>query len=199
MITSATSPSVTIPRTVVSDRGTWAMALFIATEATLFVCLFFSYYYLGQSAPVWPPEPPEWKLAVVMLGVLLTSSLVLHWGERRERRGFTRQARLAVALTAVMGIAFLGLQTVEYRHHLQKLQPSSDAYGSIFYTITSFHAAHVVLGLLMLAFVLVLPEIGESTRPPHRALHNASLYWHFVDAVWMVIVTLLYVVPNLRP
>ena len=192
------APRTTIPREVVTDRGTWAMAMFIATEAMLFVCLFFSYYYLGHAAPKWPPEPPEYKLALVMLAVLLTSSVVLHEGEKAERRGASGAARGWTALTIVLGGVFVGIQTLEYRNHLEKLQPTTDAYGSIFYTITSFHAAHLVLGLLMLAYVLLLPEIGAARKPPHRALHNASLYWHFVDLVWVFIVVLLYIVPNLR-
>jgi heme/copper-type cytochrome/quinol oxidase subunit 3 len=187
-----------LPRNVVTDRGSWAMAMFIATEAVLFACLFFAYFYLGQFSPKWPPEPPEWRLAVVMLAVLLTSSAVLHWAESRAKRGASRHARWAVATTGVMGLGYLALQAVEYRHHLQKLRPSSNAYGSIFYTITSIHALHVALGVLMLAFVMALPEIAEASKPPHRPLHNAALYWHFVDVVWVVIVMVLYVLPNLR-
>ena len=198
-MSAVTDAAVTrMPRVVVPDRGSWAMTMFIATEAALFVCLFFSYYYLGQQAPAWPPEPPEWRLALVMLAVLSTSSGVLHWGERRSMRGFPAQARLAVVGTLVLGLGFLTLQVLEFRAHLPKLRPSSNAYGSIFYTITSIHAAHVALGILMLAFVLALPDIGDAPRPPHRPLHNVALYWHFVDAVWLVIVGLLYVAPNLR-
>jgi heme/copper-type cytochrome/quinol oxidase subunit 3 len=192
------APRTTIPREVVTDRGTWAMLMFIATEAMLFVCLFFSYYYLGHAMPKWPPEPPEYKLALVMLAVLLASSVILHEGEKAERRGASGTARRWTGLTIALGLIFVGIQTIEYRNHLQKLQPTSDAYGSIFYTITGFHAAHLVLGLLMLAYVLLLPEVGPGRKPPHRPLHNASLYWHFVDLVWVFIVALLYVIPNLR-
>jgi cytochrome c oxidase subunit III len=191
------APRTTIPRTIVTDRGSWAMLMFIATEAMLFVCLFFSYYYLGHPQPKWPPEPPEYKLALVMLAILLTSSVVLHAGETAERRGRSSAARRWTALTVALGLVFLAIQAIEYRNHLQHLQPTTDAYGSIFYAITSFHAAHLVLGLAMLAYVLMLPEIGPSHKPPHHALHNASLYWHFVDLVWLFIVVLLYVAPNL--
>ncbi len=192
------APATTIPRSIVTDRGTWAMVMFILTEAMLFVCLFFSYYYLGHNVPKWPPEPPEYKLALVMLAVLMVSSVVLHRGEQADRRGETAAARAWTGATVLLGIVFVGIQTVEYRNHLQHLQPTTDAYGSIFYTITSFHAAHLILGLLMLVYVLILPDIGPGRKPPHRALHNASLYWHFVDLVWVFIVVLLYVVPNLR-
>src|SRR4051794_15644460 len=135
----------TIPRTVITDRGSWAMMMFIATEAMLFVCLFFSYYYLGQGLPKWPPEPPEYRLALVMLGILLTSSVVLHLGERAERRGGSSAARGWLGLTILLGLVFVGVQAIEYRDHLRKLQPTTDAYGSIFYTITGFHGLHVLL------------------------------------------------------
>lgn len=178
-------------------RGSWAMVMFILTEATLFTMLFFAYYYLGHVARgPWPSDPPKLTLALVMLVVLLASSAVLHAGERAEKAGCTGRARVAVALTMVMGSGFLVLQGIEFRNHLKTLKPTTDAYGSIFYAITSLHGAHIVLGLLMLLYVLVLPEIGPGQKPPHRPLHNASLYWHFVDFVWLVIVALLYVAPN---
>lgn len=189
-----------IPHDVIDDRrGTWGMLLFIATEATLFLILFFSYYYLAHlSRGPWPPEPPKLTLALIMLGVLLISSGVLHWGELAEKAGRKAAARLAIAATVILGLGFLTLQVFEYRDHLKTLKPTTDAYGSIFYTITSFHAAHLILGLLMLCYVFALPEIGPNRKPPHRALHNAGLYWHFVDLIWLIVVLLLYVVPNIR-
>jgi len=175
------------------------MVMFIATEATLFLMLFFAYYYLGHvSRGPWPAEPPKLTLALIMLGVLATSSVVLHAGERAERAGHPGRARGAVAVTVALGLGFLVLQVLEYRDHLRTLTPTTDAYGSIFYTITSFHGAHLAFGLLMLLYVLLLPELGPGRKPPHRALHNASLYWHFVDAVWLLIVALLYVAPHVK-
>jgi heme/copper-type cytochrome/quinol oxidase subunit 3 len=190
-------PTVRIPHHVVDDRrGTWGMLLFILSEACLFVLLFFSYFYLAHvSRGAWPPEQPKVTLALVMLVILLTSSASLYWGERAERNGATMQARAGVLVTVILGIAFVILQVFEYREHLKTLLPTSNAYGSIFYTITSFHAAHLGLGLLMLVYVLALPDIGSGHKPPHRPLANAALYWHFVDAVWVVIVALLYVGP----
>jgi cytochrome c oxidase subunit 3/cytochrome c oxidase subunit I+III len=196
----AAAPShLAIPRGIIDDRrGTWGMLLFIVTEACLFVLLFFSYFYLGHLwRGSWPPEPPKLTLALTMLIVLLASSVTLHWGEQAEGRGATSSARLAVGSTVVLGAVFIALQALEYRDHLKTLRPTSNAYGSIFYTITGFHGLHLVLGLLMLVYVLVLPEIGPARKPPHRSLTNAALYWHFVDAVWVVIVAILYVAPNL--
>jgi heme/copper-type cytochrome/quinol oxidase subunit 3 len=200
MTTVAEGARVAMPHGVIDDRrGTWAMAMFIATEASLFVMMFFTYYYLGHvSRGPWPPEPPEIRLALIMLVVLVTSSIVLRAGEHAETRGRRGRARALVGVTVLMGIGFLVLQTIEYRNHLRTLLPTANAYGSIFYTITSLHGAHVVLGLLMLVYVLVLPDIGPGTKPPHRPLHNVSLYWHFVDFVWVLIVALLYVLPNIH-
>jgi heme/copper-type cytochrome/quinol oxidase subunit 3 len=200
VIDVAEGARVKMPHGVLDDRrGTWAMVMFILTEATLFVMLFFTYYYIGHNwRGPYPPEPPKLTLALIMLAVLLTSSVVLHLGEHAEKAGRVGAAKALVAVTVVIGLGFLVLQTLEYRDHLKTLKPTTDAYGSIFYTITSFHGAHIVLGLLMLGYVLLLPEIGRGEKPPHRPLHNVSLYWHFVDLVWLVIVGLLYIAPNLK-
>jgi cytochrome c oxidase subunit I len=180
-------------------RGTGGMVLTIVTEALLFVVLFFSYYYLGHGQPKWPThEAPKLTLAFIMLGVLLLSSAVLHWGERQLRKGERGRARAAVLATIALGAGFLVIQGFEYHDHLKTLLPTTDSYGSIFYTITSFHAAHVLVGVLCLIFVAWLPRLEPVERPPHRPLHNVSLYWHFVDLVWIFVVGLLYVVPNLK-
>jgi heme/copper-type cytochrome/quinol oxidase subunit 3 len=178
-------------------RGTRGMVFFIATEAMLFVALFFAYFYLGAGQPQWPmDEPPKLTLAFWMLGVLLSSSIVVYIGERVGRRGAAGTAKLLVAGGIALGIVFLVLQGFEYADHLRTLQPWDDAYASIFYTITSIHGLHVVLGLCMLGYTLLLPQPEHADKPPHKALHNAGMYWHFVDAVWILIVALLYVMPN---
>ena len=179
------------------SRGTHAMAWFIATEAMLFVMLFFSYFYLRHFTPNFAHTPPKLPLAFTMLAVLVFSSVVLHRGELAVRRGAERAGRRALALTIALGVVFLVIQTFEYRARFKEIQYSTDAYGSVFFTITSFHAAHLILGLLMLAYVLVLPRIGANEKPPHHPMKNAAMYWHFVDLVWVVIVAALYVMPNL--
>jgi heme/copper-type cytochrome/quinol oxidase subunit 3 len=103
-----------------------------------------------------------------------------------------------VVATIALGIAFLFVQGLEYRERLRSLKPTSNAYGSIFYALTGTHGLHVVVGLLMLVFVTLLPDPGPAERPPHRSLHNAGLYWHFVDFIWVVIVSLVYVLPHLE-
>ncbi len=196
---AAYAPTARAPWLFVPDdkRGTWGMALFITTEAMLFVMFFFAYFYIGHDRPSWPPVPPDPKLAFVMLAILVGSSFVLAWAERRLKRGDLSAARIGTVITIVMGLAFLAVQTFEYMNRLKEISPTADAYGGLFFTITSFHGAHVCLGLLMLIYALVLPgPSGRSTRPPYRPLHNVSMYWHFVDVVWVFIVTFLYVLPQ---
>jgi len=179
-------------------RGSVGMLMFILTEASLFVMLFFSYFYLGRNHPLWPPDPPPaLTLPLSMLAVLLTSSVVLHLGERGLQRGARGLARPAVAVTILLGLAFLALQALEYANKSQMLLPTTNAYGSIFYAITGVHGLHVVVGLLMLGYVLVLPALEPTARPPHQPLRVVSMYWHFVDLVWVCIVALVYVLPHI--
>jgi cytochrome c oxidase subunit 3 len=133
-----------------------------------------------------------------MLGVLLASSAVLHWGEKLHQRGAAGSARIAVFFTLLLGVVFIALQGMEYRDRLREITPRTNAYGSVFYALTGLHGLHVVTGMAMLAYLLALPRIGESDRPPHRSLKNVARYWHFVDSVWIVIVAVLYVAPRLR-
>jgi len=168
------------------SRGTLGMWLFIASEALVFVCLFFAYFYVGHRHPEWPLEPPKLMKAMVMLVILLASSAVL----------YAASTRGLLAVTIVLGFVFVGVQVSEYRERLQELSPVQNAYGSVFYTLTSFHGAHLAIGLSMLLFALLLPRLDPREHTPHRPLHNVALYWHFVDVVWVLIVALIYVLPH---
>lgn len=181
------------------NRGSWAIWLTIATEGMLFVCLFASYFFLENNKARWSvDEPPKMHYALIMLAVLITSSFVLHWGEKQLKLQRYVAARAALGVTILMGLGFLALSAIEYRSHWKELTPYSDSYGSIFYTITTFHAAHVVVGLLILIYTLALPRYSPALRSPYRPYHVASLYWHFVDIVWLFAVSFLYVMPNVR-
>jgi heme/copper-type cytochrome/quinol oxidase subunit 3 len=174
----------------------WAV---IATELMLFICMFGAYYYLGSNKDRWSIEtPPKLLLAFILLAVLLSSSAVLRWGEvQLEAQRFT-SARVALWFTVSMGLVFVAIQSYEYYDHWKRLTLSSDSYGSIFYSITTLHAAHVGVGLLLLAYVGILPSYVPGARSPHKPYQTVALYWHFVDAVWLLIVTLLYVLPHFQ-
>src|SRR5207248_2982310 len=111
------------PLPIDDSRGTLGMWLFIASEALVFVCLFFAYFYIGHRHPEWPTEPPKLRWPLTMLALLLTSSVALYVGEKRLKEGDQPAARALLALTIALGIAFVGVQLREYRVHLQELKP----------------------------------------------------------------------------
>ncbi len=173
--------------------GQWAMSLTIATEAALFAGLFFTWFYLKHHSAIWPVHtPPELLMPGINTVILLASSAVLHWGHR----GGAQPRRGVITLTMLLGLVFLALQVREYGR--LSFLPTTDAYGSSFYTITGIHGAHVLVGLLLLGYLVL-----TTGRTPRRAvtdrrwLSNVSLYWHFVDVIWLLVFGVLYVLPHL--
>jgi heme/copper-type cytochrome/quinol oxidase subunit 3 len=175
------------------------MTLFLINEGTLFACLVSSYFYLALRNPAWPPagvEKPSLPIPAVMTALLLSSSGVLVIAERGFAARRRLRYRVGVLLTIALGTAFLVLQGVEYADKLERLRPSQNSYASLFYTITGLHGVHVAFGLLFLLWAL-LREVRNTAHPPKSlAISNASWYWHFVDGVWLVIVTSLYLSPR---
>jgi heme/copper-type cytochrome/quinol oxidase subunit 3 len=179
------------------SRGRWAMVLTILTEGFLFISLFSSYFFLAIGKQRWKIEnPPKLHWVIPMLIILLFSSVVLHWGEKQVKKENFATGRMALVATVVLGLVFLVLSGFDYREHWQTLTPMTDSYGSIFYTLVSFHAAHVIVGLLILGYVFFIPRYAPADRTPYKPYHVASLYWHFVDVVWVFIVFILYITPN---
>ena len=179
------------------DIGWWGMVCVVATEGAFFGYLLFSYYYLGSlSVNPWPSQVPGIGLPIVNTLILLASSVAVLFAARGIQRGRKGQLTGWMAAAIALGVLFIALQVVEYGR--EKLSMTHDAYGSLFYTITGFHGAHVIVGLLMLIVVLVRSMRGHFTDARHHAVTNVALYWHFVDVVWLVVFTSLYITPHLR-
>jgi heme/copper-type cytochrome/quinol oxidase subunit 3 len=173
------------------------MAAVIATEGAFFCYLLFSYFYLASiSANPWPAVPPRIALPLVNTGILVASSVAVAWAETGIRRNRSGRLRIGLALAIGLGVLFLALQGVEYSR--ERIAGTHDAYGSLFYTITGFHGAHVLVGLIMLTVVIVRAFKGHFGEARHEAVSNVAMYWHFVDAVWLVVFTSLYVTPLFR-
>lgn len=175
----------------------WAIVWTIATEGPLFAYFLFSYFYDGLGRYVWPAHQPALDIAIPNTIILVASSFVVWWAERGIRAGNTRRLRLGLAIAFVLGAAFLFLQLIEYHHKLQVLKPDSNAYGSLFFTITGFHGAHVFVGLLFSLLVQIWASMGIFTPRRHTAVTNFALYWHFVDVVWLFVFACLYITPRL--
>ena len=178
-------------------RGTLAMWQVIATEAALFASLFSSYFFLGNNKHRWlVNHPPKLHYPLIMLAIMIASCAVLFWGERLVVRQRFVAARIALAGTFLLGLAFLAVQSFAYLESWKSITPYSDSYGSIYYTISFFHDAHVIVGILILAYVFFLPHYGPVTRTPYRPYHVAALYWYFCTVVLFFVVLILTIIPN---
>jgi cytochrome c oxidase subunit III len=181
------------------EVGWWAMVLVCASEAALFAYFIAAYFYLGVSNPSWPPagfELPKLEKPLIMTLLLVSSSVVLIIAEKQRERGARAAYRLGTIATVLLGVGFLALQTLEYREKLRTMAPTSNAYASTFYTITGFHGAHVAFGLLLLLYTLLRDSLGRIEPERPIVVKVSSLYWHFVDVVWLVILTSLYLSPR---
>ncbi len=188
------SDSLSGPR----STGWWGMVWFAATEATLFACFIASYFFLlgdQENFGADGGQPISLIRPLIMTLLLLTSSATMWWGESGIKRGEVGRLRIGLAVTFALGTIFLLLQAGEYAS--SPIGPGTNAYGSLFFTITGFHGAHVALGLLMNLFVQLRARLGHFTATRHDAVTNISLYWHVVDGVWIAIFASLYLSPRL--
>ena len=182
-----------------AEVGWWGMVVFLLNEATLFACLIASYFYLGIENTSWPPagmERPQLGLPLIMTLLLVSSSVVLVYADRSFERGQRVRYRAGMIVTVLLGLGFLLLQAREYQDKLQHMSPTQHAYPSVFFTITGLHGTHVAFGLLLLLWALLREVTGRLNTRHSLAIKNVSLYWHFVDGVWLVILTSLYLSPR---
>lgn len=169
--------------------------VFIVSEAMLFAAFFAAYFGLRGISATWPPTPeilrPELPLVALNTLFLLTSSVTLQWAIARIRVGDRAALVRGVRATLLLGTVFLAIQLFEFSRNGFSI--SDGVFGSTFYTLTGFHGAHVAAGLAILAAVLRRARRGLVTPERHVAVEAASYYWHFVDAVWLVLFTTVYV------
>ena len=182
--------------------GWWGMVWLIATEAMLFGALIASYFYLRfKSGPVWPPGDipiPALELPLVMSVILLSSSIPIHIADRGIRRGNQRALRYGLMAGFVLGATFLTLQVlIEYPEKLAEFGPTTNAYGSLFFTLTGMHGLHVLGGLLINLWTQVRAWRGAFDAERHLTVQNFTMYWHFVDVVWVFVLATIYLSPNL--
>ena len=196
------------------------MLLFITSEVMFFGGLFAAYFSIRASAAQWPPINPETNeafhlqvlpvvttdgvtsysfvlIATVLLVLSSVSCQYAVWKIRSDDR--TRFLR-AMAVTIALGIIFLLMQLTDYAIlGSEGLTLSSGTYGTTFYTLTGFHGAHVFGGVIMLSVVLYRGMVGQFSSKHYDAVEGASLYWHFVDVVWILLFALLYLLPGKTP
>jgi cytochrome c oxidase subunit III len=177
------------------DSATLGMLLFIASEIMLFGSFFTAYFFVRvvNEAPQWPPE--GFHLPVFVAGVntaiLLTSSFTMHWALQAIKRGNRAGLQAGLVLTLALGLVFLLTQIREYSRI--GFSPNDGAFGSVFFGLTGLHGAHVFVGLTILTFATIRAFRGHFTAEAHHGVEIPGIYWHFVDVMWIVVYTTVYI------
>jgi cytochrome c oxidase subunit 3 len=176
------------------DLRVWGLLVFLISESLMFGGFFATYLVLRGGAAVWPPEGTEVELLVPAINtiVLVSSSFVIHLGDTAIKKGDVNGLRRWYIVTAVMGAAFLAGQVYEYLTLGYGL--TTNIFANCFYLMTGFHGLHVFIGLLLILGVLWRSRrSGHYSIDKHIGVEMAEIYWHFVDIIWLVLFTLLYI------
>jgi len=179
-----------------SSRGRVGMVCLIVAEASLFAVFVVAYlFYLGKSLT--GPFPSD-VLSVPVLGTvcLLSSSVTVAVGARALARGGVGRCGTWLLVTVLLGAVFLAGTAAEWSQLIMRegLTVSTNLFGTTYYALVGLHASHVVVGLVMLALITVFAW-SRALRPVHaERVELVSWYWHFVDGVWVVVLTVVYVI-----
>jgi len=176
------------------DLRVWGLLTFLASESLMFGGFFAAYLLIRGAAAAWPPEGTEVELLLPTINtiILVSSSFVIHLGDDAIKKNDVVGMRKWYILTLLMGAIFLGGQVYEYMTLGYGL--TSNIFANCFYLMTGFHGLHVFIGLL-----LILGVLWRSRRPNHYNEHKhtgvemAEIYWHFVDIIWIVLFSLVYI------
>jgi cytochrome c oxidase subunit III len=171
------------------------MLLFIISEVMVFGAFFTAYFFIrvAQGDP-WPAHGTTLPVAVagVNTAILMSSSFTLHWAEAAIKRGNRFGLKAGILTTFLLGCAFLFIQINEYANI--GFAPQDQAQATIFYSLTGLHGAHVFIGLLLLLIVTIRAFRGHYSAEQHRGVEIPGIYWHFVDIMWIVVYTTVYII-----
>ena len=172
--------------------------LFLISDVVLFSAFIFAYLYLRNSVPDWPPitstghQLPRFDVAFAAINstVLFGSGATMHAAMESWKRLDKPAFNLWLLTTIVLGIAFLGGQAYEY-HHAQ-VTWSGSTMGASFFTLTGLHGIHVTIGVVYLITLYIQANRGVYTGSKYFGLTAGTLYWHFVDVIWVALFFLFY-------
>jgi cytochrome c oxidase subunit III len=170
------------------------MLLFIISEVMIFGAFFTAYFFIRVvTHDPWPApgtKIPEASTGV-NTGILLVSSLTIHWALVSIKKGNRFGLKAGMVLTFLLGLTFLFLQMNEYVH--LGWAPHDTAQATIFYSLTGLHGAHVFVGLCALLMVTLRSFRGHYSPEHHQGMEVPGIYWHFVDGMWIIVYAALYV------
>jgi heme/copper-type cytochrome/quinol oxidase subunit 3 len=180
----------------------WGMIFFIASEALIFANLIAAYLYLeirnGTTNPFRLPDGNHLDIVFPLINtaILIGSSIPVRIAGAGAAKGNRRQLILGLLATIIMGSFFLGGQIYEYTNLFgHNFNARYKVFGSAFFTLTGFHGLHVTIGVLFLLICLIRSLRGDFTPKNHFAVEAAEMYWHFVDIVWIVVFSTVYLLP----
>ena len=177
-----------------------AMWAFLGSECLLFGALISTYLlYRGRGTPGTPTPDDVYDIPYTSVSsfVLLMSSLTMVLALAAIQRGDHHRARTWLLTTALLGAVFVGGQAYEFTvFYREGLRLQTNLFGSSFFVLTGFHGAHVTIGVLMLLSLFGLSVRGRLPKERAETVELVGLYWHFVDVVWIVIFTLIYLIPT---
>ena len=173
------------------------MLLFIISEVMVFGAFFTAYFFIRvvQGEDWFPIDDFHLPKGVAGINtvILLTSSVTLHMATLAVRKGKRAPLKWWMLVTALLGATFLGIQINEYRVLTHEgITPQSMSQATIFFSLTGLHGAHVFIGLILLTIVTVRAFRGHFTPEEHRGLEVPGIYWHFVDVMWVIVYSSVY-------
>jgi cytochrome c oxidase subunit 3 len=183
------------PRPGPGDMGRFGMKLFLASLSMLFAAGMIGYLVVRLRSDSWPPKgAPELPMGLwISTLILLVSSGTIHRAVESARADRQRGLRFGLLATTVLGVAFLISQTLNWvTLAAMNLTAGANLYAFTFYVLTGLHAAHVIGGVVLLTIVTIKAFRGRYTAGGHVGVVYASMYWHFLDVVWLVMFAVLY-------
>ena len=169
------------------------MMLFIISEIMVFGAFFTAYFFIRVVADnPWPAHGMDLPKLVAGFNtaILISSSFTMHWAVESAKSGNRFGLQAGMFTTMLLGATFLFIQINEYVHI--GFAPHDHAQGSVFYGLTGLHGAHVFIGLTLLTMTTVRAFRGHFTPEEHRGVEVPGIYWHFVDVMWIVVYTTVY-------
>jgi cytochrome c oxidase subunit 3 len=176
------------------DARVLGMLLFIGSEIMLFGAFFTAYFFVRVvNHDSWPAKGTHLPVFVagINTAILVTSSFTMHWALQSIKRGNRAGLRAGLALTFLMGLTFLLTQIAEYSRI--GFAPNDNAFGTIFFSLTGLHGFHVFVGLLLLLAATTRAFRGHFSPEHHQGVEIPGIYWHFVDVMWIVVYTTVYI------
>ena len=202
-----------VPQYPAIKPGMMGMYIFLASEVMFFGSLFAVYFYLFGSHIVWPPPPPTalsefyvrpWPITptlnpldyvpLINTVILLSSGVTCHFASDAIARDDRRRFFLLQIVTILLGLAFEGGQLYEFITAFGRgMTLTVNNFASAFFAMTGFHGLHVLGGLILLTLILYRAARGQFSSKHHVGVAAVTLYWHFVDVVWIFLLLILYV------